>query len=63
MNRDWHAANPMPKPATLEQRVAWHLAHAEACGCRDLPRTVREELVRRGQAIPLRRGGVRVAPR
>ena len=37
MNRDWHAAHPMPEHATFEQRVAWHREHAEACGCRRPP--------------------------
>ncbi|MBU8538550.1 hypothetical protein [Falsiroseomonas tokyonensis] len=63
MNRDWHAAHPMPEKATLDQRVAWHLEHAEACGCRDLPASLRAELARRGQAIPARKGGGRAAPR
>jgi len=37
----------MPPNATLDQRVAWHLEHAEACACRPMPRTVVEELARR----------------
>ncbi|MDO8187683.1 hypothetical protein Q5424_14175 [Conexibacter sp. JD483] len=37
MNREWHAAHPMPERATFEQRVAWHREHAEACGCRRPP--------------------------
>jgi hypothetical protein len=40
----------MPKPATLEQQVTWHVAHAKACGCRDIPRTVAAELERRRRA-------------
>lgn len=34
MNASWHRAHPMPKNATLEQRVRWHVSHAPACGCR-----------------------------
>ena len=34
MNARWHDAHPMPPRATLDQRVAWHVAHAKACGCR-----------------------------
>jgi hypothetical protein len=37
MNTKWHAKHPMPKPATREQRVAWHRAHAKVCGCRPIP--------------------------
>jgi hypothetical protein len=47
MNAQWHEKHPMPKNPTLEQRVDWHLAHAKACGCRKIPRTVAAELRRR----------------
>lgn len=54
MNKAWHDANPMPPNATLDQRVAWHVAHAAACGCRDMPESVKAELLRRGEPIPVR---------
>jgi len=41
-NASWHAKHPMPKPATLAQRVKWHAAHAKACGCRPVPAYARE---------------------
>jgi hypothetical protein len=44
----------MPKNATMDQRVTWHLAHAKACGCRTIPKTVAAELKRRGIAAPPR---------
>jgi hypothetical protein len=47
INATWHAKHPMPKPATLDQRVKWHVAHAKACGCRPIARTVVDELKRR----------------
>ncbi|MGD1019600.1 MAG: hypothetical protein ABSA12_09800 [Verrucomicrobiia bacterium] len=50
MNGSWHQRHPMPKKPTLEQRVNWHLAHAKACGCREIPKTVKAELRRRRQA-------------
>jgi hypothetical protein len=37
MNATWHAKHPMPKRPTLEERVAWHRAHARQCGCRPIP--------------------------
>jgi diphthamide synthase (EF-2-diphthine--ammonia ligase) len=37
----------MPENATLAQRVTWHLAHAAACACREMPRSVQKELARR----------------
>ncbi len=37
MNRAWHDRHPMPKGAAPEARLAWHLAHQNACGCRPVP--------------------------
>jgi hypothetical protein len=45
----------MPKRATLDQRIAWHLAHTKACSCRSLPASIVKELHRRGQIVPLPR--------
>lgn len=47
INAEWHEANRMPRNATLNQRVAWHLAHQKHCACRtDLPKSVAAELAR-----------------
>jgi uncharacterized protein YdhG (YjbR/CyaY superfamily) len=40
LNAAWHRRNRMPRNASLYQRVVWHLAHARACGCRPIPRSV-----------------------
>jgi hypothetical protein len=56
MNAAWHKAHRMPPKATLDQRIAWHLAHAKACACRQIPETVRAELKRRGTRVPSARG-------
>jgi len=40
----------MPERATLDQRVRWHLEHAEACCCRPLPKSIVAELERRKKA-------------
>ncbi len=37
INAGWHAKQRMPAKATLKQRIAWHIAHAEHCGCRPIP--------------------------
>src|SRR5215469_16669489 len=37
MNAQWHKRHPMPKSATLEQRIAWHRDHQSGCGCRPIP--------------------------
>jgi hypothetical protein len=52
INATWHRKHPMPKPATMDQRIRWHLAHARACGCREIPKTVVAELRSRGLAVP-----------
>ena len=49
MNAPWHDAHPMPPRATLDQRVAWHVAHAKACRRRPMPATVVAKLKRRGR--------------
>jgi hypothetical protein len=51
INAAWHKANPMPKNPTLDQRIAWHVAHTAACGCRELTPKLREEFKRRGLKI------------
>jgi hypothetical protein len=43
-NRAWHEAHRMPTNAKLEERVAWHVAHAKACACRPMPASVVEAL-------------------
>jgi hypothetical protein len=48
LSADWHDAHPMPSRATLDQRVAWHVAHVKACECRPMPASIVAELKRRG---------------
>lgn len=55
LNKSWHERHVMPKNPSIEQRLRWHVAHAKACSCREMPRTILEELRRRGRAIPQRR--------
>jgi PAS domain S-box-containing protein len=38
MNRAWHQKHKMPKNASLEERLNWHLAHQQQCACREVPR-------------------------
>jgi hypothetical protein len=37
MNATWHTKHRMPRGASIEQRIAWHLAHARHCACRPIP--------------------------
>lgn len=56
INAEWHQKHVMPMGSTLSQRVTWHVAHAKACGCREIPATVVKELRRLGKKVPKRRG-------
>ena len=40
MNKEWHAKNPMPPKATLQQRIDWHREHTKECACREAPKSL-----------------------
>ena len=48
MHADWHRVHPMPTKATLDQRIAWHIAHAKACGCRQIAGKLAADMIERG---------------
>ncbi len=48
INAEWHLAHRMPQNATFEARAAWHLDHAEHCGCRPIPAKLAEQMRERG---------------
>jgi hypothetical protein len=52
INKEWHLANPMPKSPSLDQRIAWHIAHLEHCNCRKLTPKLQEEFKKRKIKIP-----------
>jgi hypothetical protein len=52
INKEWHEAHRMPRNATLDERVDWHLKHAANCACRDIPPTIKRELENRGLTVP-----------
>jgi len=52
INKEWHLTHPMPKNATIEQRIKWHLEHLKHCSCRtDLPPKLKEEMKKRNIKI------------
>lgn len=55
INAAWHDAHPMPRNATLDQRIAWHVEHARHCGCRPIPEKLRAEMTKRRIKVPSRR--------
>ena len=50
-NRQWHERHRLGSGASLDDRVRWHLEHAEVCGCRPIPARARKEIERRGIAL------------
>lgn len=48
INKEWHLANKMAKNPTLDERIAWHLGHAQHCQCRPLGGKILEEIKKRG---------------
>lgn len=47
LSKEWHMAHRMPENATLEQRIEWHLEHARVCKCREMPESIKKELIKR----------------
>jgi hypothetical protein len=45
INKEWHLKNRMPKNATFEERVKWHLEHIKNCACRPIPEQLRNEMI------------------
>ena len=44
MNKAWHVKNAMPKNATNDQRIKWHLEHQKNCLCRPIPKKLAAEM-------------------
>ena len=44
INREWHEKNRMPSNPTIEQRMIWHIEHAEHCLCRPIPEKLAAEI-------------------
>jgi hypothetical protein len=42
MNTDWHDAHPLASNAHMDERVRWHLQHADKCACRPIPKDVQD---------------------
>jgi hypothetical protein len=53
MNVKWHEQHVLPRRASLEERMTWHRAHQEQCGCRPIPARLREQMREAAQAAPV----------
>jgi hypothetical protein len=50
MNAQWHQRHPMPARPSVDERIAWHLEHAEHCGCRKIPPKLARLIAQRRRA-------------
>ncbi|MGG9960819.1 hypothetical protein [Ferruginibacter sp. SUN106] len=48
-NKEWHQANRMPEKPTPQQRIQWHIAHAQHCHCRPMPESIKAEIKKRSK--------------
>jgi len=51
INKSWHEKNKMPKNASFEERVRWHLEHQKNCSCAPIPEKLKEEMRKKGYRI------------
>jgi len=47
LNASWHTQNPMPKNASLEMRIQWHIEYTKNCACTEIPLEIQRELPKR----------------
>jgi len=47
INKEWHLSHPMPKHASTEERIEWHIAHLKNCNCRGIPGKLLQEMKKR----------------
>lgn len=52
LNAEWHRKHPMPKNPTMDERIAWHLHHAQHCHCRKISGKLKAEMEKRHIKIP-----------
>ncbi|HUC79055.1 MAG TPA: hypothetical protein VMQ58_02325 [Candidatus Saccharimonadales bacterium] len=43
MNKLWHEQHKLPKNATEEERLKWHIEHQKQCGCRPIPKSLQKQ--------------------
>jgi len=44
INKEWHKNHKMPKNATTEERIKWHIEHAKKCSCMPMPSKLLAEI-------------------
>lgn len=43
-NKKWHTENRMPRNPSLQERIKWHIKHAQACSCRPMPESIKKAI-------------------
>jgi len=51
LNKTWHEKNKMPRNASIEERINWHIAHARNCACRPIPDKLKLEIENRKKPV------------
>ncbi len=44
INKEWHEKHKMPKNASFDQRMEWHIKHLKYCHCYPVSEKLKEEM-------------------
>lgn len=44
INTEWHKKNKMSKNPSHDERIKWHIEHAENCSCYPMSDKIKEEI-------------------
>ncbi len=47
INKEWHKKNKIPSGPNLKEKVQWHVDHIRECGCRPVPKKIKDILKER----------------
>lgn len=50
LNAVWHKAHRLSRSASTQERIDWHRAHVESCGCRPMPAKLAAIIAARSRA-------------
>lgn len=50
LNAEWHREHVLGSKASMDDRIVWHLEHAQVCACRPIPESVVRAIRARGLA-------------
>jgi hypothetical protein len=47
LNKEWHEKNILGSNQPLDKRISWHIEHEKFCSCREMPQSIRAEIIKR----------------